>query len=143
MDKKKEDQVGDHVVGMLIDFINEEGCISPSLKDMVVMNVLASNLGVKSAVEFSLNQLKKHDSEYHVGGEELSMICVTVMMSSKVDSGLEEWLKKYLQYDQRLEMLDRAGRYRSLCGDHPELNRKLSALLGFDAQIDDEGLPIL
>lgn len=76
-------------------------------------------------------------------GDELALICVAVMMSSKVDSGLETWLKKYLQYDDRREVLQRASRYKGLYDTHPELEVKLRTLLGLQGPIDDDSLPIL
>lgn len=143
MDKKKEDQLPDRVVQMLIDFINEETCSYQSVLDIVLMNVLASSLGAKSAIEYSLRELKKVECEFRLGGDELTQICVAVMLSSKVDSGLEQWLKKFLQSDRREEQLSRSYHYMVLLQTHPELEIKLLELLGLREKAEDDALPIL
>jgi hypothetical protein len=143
VDKKKEEQLPDRVVQMLVDFINEESCSYKSVLDLVLMSVLASSLGSKSAVEYSLRELKRVDYDYRINGDDLTQICVVVMLSGKVDSGLEEWLKKFLQLDQRADYLWRSYHYRALLDTHPELEVKLLELLGKIDKVDDEGLHIL
>lgn len=145
MDKKTEEQVPDHVVQMLIDFINAEECTGRTILEYVILNVLASNLGAKSAVEHSLSELKKatSDYEYRANPEELTNVCVAVLMSSRVDSGLEAWLKKFLQSEQRSHGLTQSWHFQEVHEDHPELLVKLRELLETKKKADDAALPIL
>ena len=143
VDKKKEEQLPSNVVGMLIQFINEEDCSYKTVLDLVLLNVLASSLGCKSVVEHSLRDLKKIDHDNRVAGDELTNICVAVMLSGKVDSGLEEWLKKFLRSDGKAEYLHRSYHYRAVLESHPQLNVKLLELLGEKPKQDGDNLPIL
>jgi hypothetical protein len=143
VDKKKETELSDDIVEMLVDFINEEGCQAGTILDFVMLNILATSLGAKSAVEYSLNQIKKFEIDYPMRATELADICCAVMLSNKVDTGLEEWLKKYLKYDRRIDDLARSARYQEIVQDHPELRKKLEVLLGIGEQINDEGRPII
>lgn len=144
VDKKTEDNVPSTVVQMLIDFINEEECSGSTLLEWVQLNILASSLGAKSAIEYSLNELKKGTSDsYSVRARELTNICVAVLMSSRVDSGLEGWLKKFLQHDQRAEQLVNTHDFQDILEDHPELYTKVIELLDKKKKADDGALPIL
>ena len=138
LDKKSEDAVPNNVVQMLVDFINEESARSNSILDFVQMNILASNLGVKSAVEYSLSILKK-ELDHELTGVELTHICLAVMESSKVDDKLVEWLKKYLRFDGRVDRLVFNHFYRGVLEQKPELSVHLNQLMGFIEKDDSEG----
>lgn len=138
LDKKSEEAMPNHVIQMLIDFINEEQCGGKTLLDAVSMNILASNLGVKSAVEFSLGLLKKNEGDYRIYAPELTQICLAVMESSKVDDKLVEWLKKYLKYDGRADGLGVSPYYQEILYRKPELGIHLEQLLGRREKDDNE-----
>jgi hypothetical protein len=138
LDKKSEDAVPNNVVQMLVDFINEESCKSNSILDFVQMSILASNLGVKSAVEYSLGVLKK-EIDYEPSGVELTHICLAVLESSKVDEKLVEWLKRYLKYDGRADKLSFNPFYKGILQNKPELGVHLAQLLGFLEKDESEG----
>ena len=130
LDKKSEESVPNEVVQMLVDFINYEKCDGRTLLDVVSLNILASNLGVKSAVEFSLNLLKNHVLDYQMKAQELTDICLAVMESSKVEDKLVEWLKRYLKSDGREWQLVRSYEYQSMIARRPELDIHLAQLTG-------------
>jgi len=144
VDKKTEDNVPSHVVQMLIDFINAEQCSGTTILEYVQLNILASSLGAKSAIEYSLTELQKGISDdYLMRPKELTNICVAVLMSSRVDSGLESWLKKFLQHDHRAERLSVTIDFQNILDDHPELYTKLGELLERKKKADDGALPII
>ena len=138
LDKKSEETMPNHVVQMLVDFINTEHCRTTTLLDLVSMNVLASSLSVKSAVEHSLNLLKKYEIDYNIGGPELTQMCVTVLASGKVDDKLTEWLKKFLEYDGRWERLLRNEFYQTTLYRKPQLQIQIAQLIGLIEKDDGE-----
>jgi hypothetical protein len=139
LDKKSEEAVPNDVVQMLVDFINTERCDGRTLLDVVSMGILASNLGVKSAVEYSLNLLKRHELDYGTNSIELTHICLAIMESSKVDDKLVEWLKKYLKSDGREHLLGRSPYYHEILNRKPELGLHLMQLLGQLEKDDNVG----
>jgi len=139
LDKKSEEALPNNVIQMLVDFINTEKSDSRTLLDLVTLNILASNLGVKSAVEYSLNQLKRWEVDYRINAGELTEICLAVMESNKVDDKLVEWLKKYLKYDQRWHTLGRSTAFHEVCDRRPELVLHLEHLLGLREKDENEG----
>ena len=144
MDKKKEEEVPDHVVQILIDFINTEECNPKSLLDLVTMNILASILGVKSAVDYSLTLIKKFaDADRNISGSDLTDICGITMLSGKVDDGLKGWLKKFLTSHNRFYLLERYPTYAERVANHPELHTRLEEMLGLRDRQNDEGFRIL
>jgi hypothetical protein len=144
LEKKSEETVPNNVVEMLIDFINTEECNARTLLDLVTLNVLASNLGVKSMGEVYLSLLKKHEVDYRIGYHELTQMCVTVLLSGKVDDKLMEWLKKYLKYEERYSQLGRSLEYQNMRIRKPELEMKILQLLGLiEKDESEDGLRIL
>jgi len=120
LEKKKEDAVPDRVIDMLFSYINRESYTNTNLFDEVTLNILAHNVGAKSVVAYSLDRLKKYDGD--VGLQELTYIIASIVMSGKVDSGLKEWLKKYLKNDDRVNHLFYSGPWRSILLDRPEMH---------------------
>lgn len=144
MEKKKEDEIPNTVLDSLFSCINEEKVLSSaSAHDLVTLNVLASSLGVKSVMEKSLAQLKKQCADNIVSGSTLTGIVVTVMMSSKVDDGLRDWLKKYIKGWGLWEELQTFALYVRCVEDHPEIHTGLLELLGLRRKADGEGWRII
>lgn len=144
MEKKKEDEIPPAVLDCLFSCINEEQVLaSASAHDLVTLNVLASSLGVKSVMEKSLAQLKKQCADNIVSGSTLTGIVVTVMMSSKVDDALREWLKKYIKGWGLWEELQSFAMYIRCVEDHPEIHTGLLELLGLRRKADGEGWRII
>jgi hypothetical protein len=140
---KKEDLIPSSVIDSLFACINEERCPATNPHDLVTLNILASGLGVKSVVEKSLAQLKKSVADTIIQGGMLTQIVVTVMMSSKVDEGIKEWLKMYVKGWGLLEELESWPDYRRAVDAHPEIHTGLYELLGFRKPVGDEGYRIL
>lgn len=144
LDKKSEESFPNYVVQMLVDFINEESCKANTILDLVSLNVLASSLGVKSAVEFSLNQIKKHEYDRDIGAVELTDICVAVLLSSKVDDKITEWLKKHLKAGERWRELVQHHCWKQMIYRRPELEIQVGQLVGeFEKDDREDGLRIL
>ncbi|ESZ94569.1 hypothetical protein SBOR_5059 [Sclerotinia borealis F-4128] len=144
MEKKKEDEIPTTVLDSLFSCINEEKVLSSaSAHDLVTLNVLSSSLGIKSVMEKSLTQLKKQCSDNIVSGSTLTGIVVTVMMSSKVDEGLRDWLKKYIKGWGLWEELQGFATYIRCVEDHPEIHTGLLELLGLRRKADGEGYRII
>ncbi|KAB8296049.1 hypothetical protein EYC80_008857 [Monilinia laxa] len=144
MEKKKEDEIPNAVLDSLFSCINEEKVLgSASAHDLVTLNVLSSSLGVKSVMEKSLAQLKKQCADNIVSGSTLTGIVVTVMMSSKVDEALREWLKKYIKGWGLWEELQSFAMYIRCVEDHPEIHTGLLELLGLRRKADGEGWRII
>jgi hypothetical protein len=141
LDKKKEDVVPDRVIGMLVDFINCEDYKNSNVLDEVTLNILAHNVGAKSAVDYSLSRLKKLDID--VGIQDLTNIVGTIMMCSKVDAGLKAWLKKYLQNEERLYRLSCSIPWANLIMSRPEIEMETMRLLGRLREPEDEGFRML
>ncbi len=95
MEKKSQEEVPDKCVEMVISFINRETYKNSCLTDEVIVNVIASNAGAKSAQEYSLDRLKKWDLE-RVGQKEVGELIALVMCSGKVEDGLRQWLVGFL-----------------------------------------------
>ncbi|PQE33604.1 hypothetical protein CJF32_00003470 [Rutstroemia sp. NJR-2017a WRK4] len=140
---KKEDLIPTSVIESLFACINEERCPATNPHDLVTLNILASGLGIKSVVEKSLAQLKKSVADTIIQGAMLTQIVVTVMMSSKVDEGVKEWLKMYVKGWGLLEELEGWPDYRRAVDAHPEIHTGLYELLGFRKPVGDEGYRIL
>ncbi|RDL39449.1 uncharacterized protein BP5553_03789 [Venustampulla echinocandica] len=137
LDKKIEEVVPQRVVRMLVDFINyDDYNHEGGLLDEAKLNILATNVGAKSVIDFSLDFLKQN-IDCDVQAEDLCDIVTTVMMSDGVGDGLKEWLKKYLTPGQRLERLFYHESYAELMLDHPEVETKLEILLGVRRKEDD------
>jgi len=141
-DKKKEEQLPEHIIAMLIQFINEESCDYKTVFDLVLLNILAFTLGAKSACEYSMGQLKKLPYNHRMSSEQLTNICGTIILSAKVDDKLEEWLKTYLENDNNLRLLS-SPHFEYLVEEHPEVYRKILALTGRIKEADDSQLAIL
>ena len=139
LDKKSEVAVPNNVVQMLVDFINSEGCDARTLLDVACMNILASSLAVKSAVDFSLGLLKKYDVHYNMDTSELTQICLAIMESSKVDDKLVAWLKKYLTLGERWYQLQRSHPFQDMIRRKPQLRIHLAQLIGEMEKDENEG----
>jgi hypothetical protein len=138
LDKRKDEVVPDRIVKLLIDCINEESCEAQTLHELVGMNILASNVGAKSAVEYSLRELhSKWRGNYDLKGEELAQICASILLSGKVESGLEDWLKKILKHEEIMQLLQYSGRCLDLFHRHPDVKTKLEILLGLFPEEDE------
>ena len=130
MEKKSEEEIPDRVVDMLISFINRDRYDNNSLVDEVKLNILASNVGAKSAVDHSLSRLKQ--SGLKEGSDNICKIISLITMSAKVDGGLKTWLEKELKADDRwlYEELNRDFKFQRLCEDLPEAVVELQRIMG-------------
>lgn len=141
MDKKKEDVVPDRVVEMLVEFINREQYTCSDILDEVTLNILASNTGSKSAGDYSLSRLKKWDRR--ISAEKLLPVVVTVLMSSKVDDGLKNWLKKLLEdgwqeEDRRVSRREIGSVFEILACQRMDVALEVERLLGIRSGKEDE-----
>jgi hypothetical protein len=143
VEKKSEEELPDSVIQMLVDFINEESCESNSAVDLVGLNILASNLGYKSAVEYSLEKLKKIETDSLIMADELTRICGTITMSGKVDVGLETWLKKFIRNHCAWPMLEASRKFQILVRNHPEVYTRLETIMGWRENENVLGLMIM
>ncbi|KAM3083796.1 hypothetical protein ACMFMF_001160 [Clarireedia jacksonii] len=141
--QKKEELIPSSVIDSLFSCINEEKCPSSNPHDLVTLNILASGLGIKSVMEKSLAQLKTSVANTIIQGAMLTQIVVTVMMSSKVDDGVRDWLKMYVRGWGLLEELESWPDYRRAVDAHPEIHTGLYELLGLRKPVGDEGYRIL
>jgi hypothetical protein len=71
---------------------------------------------------------------------ELADITGTVMLSSKVDEGLKEWLKTMLKQCRREISL--TDEWLMICYEHPEVDKHVLELLGRIPPPEDERLRI-
>lgn len=143
VDKKSDEELPEHILQLLIDFINEESCESETPLDLVGLNLLASNLSYKSAVEASLQQLKNLDARYF-NPDVLVKVCGTITMSGKVDEALESWLKKFLRDHDGVYVLNNTRSYRVLTAHYPEVQTRLETLMGLrDKDNNTLGLMIM
>ncbi|KAK6584846.1 hypothetical protein PZA11_003070 [Diplocarpon coronariae] len=148
MEKKKEDDVPERVVDMLISWINREQYPNEDLFDEVTLHILASNVGCKSIQEQSLKKLK--GMEENLDPAELFRIVGTVYLSSKVDKDLKGWLVKLLRKGygpaqipmwRCLEECD--DRYMTMMIQRPEIKAEVYRALGFWSEPNDEGFRTL
>jgi hypothetical protein len=95
MEKKTEDEVPERVVDMLISFINREEYSNSDVLDEVILNILASNVGAKSTVDYSLSRIK--DCGFPPNGRLICGVITLITQSGKVDDGLKKWLEKELK----------------------------------------------
>jgi hypothetical protein len=130
MEKKSEEEIPDRVVDMLISFINRDRYDNNSLLDEVKLNILASNVGAKSAVDYSLGRLKQ--SGLNDGSENICKIIPLITQSGKVDAGRKKWLEKELKADDRwlYDELNRDVNFLKLCQDFPEAVVELERIMG-------------
>lgn len=143
VDKKSEEELPDNVIQMLVDIINEESCESNSAIDLVGLNILGSNLGYKSAVDYSLQELKKIESDGLIMADELTKICGTITMSGKVHEGLEAWLKRFIRNHDAWHMLQTSQKFRLLIANHPEVETRLETIMGWRENENELGLMIM
>ena len=135
MEKKKEEDVPDRVIDMLISFINREEYTNENLLDEVTLNIVASNVGAKSAADYSLGRLKKVDCD--IPAIDLCHVIKLITQSSRVDDGLKKWLVKYLKADNRDWRLAGSSAYRQLEVDRPEVVAELERMMGVRGDVDD------
>lgn len=143
VDKKSEEELPESVIQLLIDFINDESCDSDAALDLVGLNILASNLGYRSAVDSSLQQLKKLDGKYLIRIDELAKICGAITMSGKVDEGIESWLKKSLRDEDTFHALESSRQFRVLVANHPEVWTRLQMIMGWRDKDNELGLMVM
>jgi hypothetical protein len=143
VDKKSEEEVPDHVVQMLVDFINKESCDSNTALDLVGLNILASNLRAKSAMEYSLQRLKDVEFDYPIRAAELTKICGTITMSGGVDEGLETWLRKFIQTNDALRILESSQSFHTLLSGNPEVWTRLEKIMGWRERENELGLMVM
>ncbi|CZR57239.1 uncharacterized protein PAC_07129 [Phialocephala subalpina] len=118
MEKKTQEEVPDRVVNMLVSFINRERYVNDDPLDEVTLNILASNVGAKSVVEHSMDQLKKLEKNIDVTNI-VDIIC-TIMESSGVIDKLTDWLKDILCEESGCQL-----RFIWEVMDLPEYNKKI------------------
>jgi hypothetical protein len=140
MEKKSQEEVPDRVVDMLISYINREEYSNNSVFDEVTLNILASNVGAKSAVDYSLARLKDC---LDVDDEELSLIIALILLSGKVNDGLRKWLANYLKDGDRISYLEGSRSFQGVIDEKPELYPELQRLLGLRVDRDPSLLRIL
>lgn len=141
-DKKNDKILPDEVIRHLINIINDTPIGASSVLDLVTLNILANSVGVKSAVKSSLEFLDTFTSRNPPSGNDLVQICASIFLSSKVDDGLMNWIKKYLKDFGTIELTDASG-WRGLVRDHPEITVAIETLLGMREKPDDDGLRML
>ncbi len=141
MDKKTEEEVPDRVVDMLISFINCEAYENKDPLDEVTLNVLASNVGAKSVVEFSQGRMK--DLERRVNEDNLVDIVCTIMRSSNVNDSMKKWLEKYLRKGDGWMFLNDLKDFNRVIRDHPEVMVELEVMLGLRGKPQDDGQRVL
>ena len=138
MDKKKEDDVPDKVVDMLISWINRENYSNKDPFDEVTLNILASNVGCKSILEHSLGRLKKMERD--IEPDEWVRIIGTVYLGNKVDDGLKKWVCKFFKESRRWEILIEQYEYKIMRQERPEVHRDFFTGMGLMPEPDDNGL---
>ena len=145
LDKKPEEAFPNYVVELLVKFINEECCSAKCVLDLVSLGVLASSLNVKSAIEFSLSQIKKHEYAHGwIDTAELADICVAILLSGKVDDKLVEWLKKHLTAGYRWRDMVESTYWTRMVERRPELELQVGQLVGAIPKDErEDGLRIL
>jgi len=147
-DKKNEKTIPNEVIRYLVCIVNDVPISPSSILDLITLNILASNVGVKSAVKSSQDYIDRYTSDdgngryIGLGGNELVEICASIFLSSRVDDGLTEWLKGYLKRNGAAQKMASASGFRSLERDHPEVIVSLETLLGMREKPDDDGLRI-
>jgi hypothetical protein len=138
MEKKKDEQVPDRVVEMLINFINGEDYENHDALDEVRLNILASNVGCKSAVQHSLGRLKAAK----IGPEVLAHLSGTIFLCSKVEGELKTWWHKCTKDEQVMQEVIRQPIWRHTYETHPEVGVEIEKMRGIRAPDEDEGIPI-
>jgi hypothetical protein len=138
VDKKSQETIPDHVINMLISFINFESYINDSMLDEVTLNVLASNISAKSAFEHSLANLKNH-VDVDISDKMLCEICATVLCSDRVDDKLKDWLKEYMtKVPERQVYLGDSQEWQEMRVEMPEVEARLRELLGLKQPVDEK-----
>ncbi|KAH8801704.1 hypothetical protein F5884DRAFT_524900 [Xylogone sp. PMI_703] len=144
MEKASEDAVPDRIVCLLISFINEEKFQADSLHDLITLNILASNVGAKSVVDYSMDEINRWDIDRDLSLHALVDIVVTIMLSGKVEQALQDWLRKYLKYNDRWsQMVHHQWYHARVMSSRPEVDIRLRILMGYRSAMDDEGFRIL
>ncbi|KAF8852638.1 hypothetical protein BDZ45DRAFT_678233 [Acephala macrosclerotiorum] len=134
MEKKSQEEVPDRVVNMLVSFVNLENYRNDDPLDEITLNILASNVGAKSVVEHSMDQVKK--LEKNVNLDNIVDIICTVMESSGVIDRLTDWLKDILcqdgcRHEKFIEdVMDLAEYLKKIYKPNPNLHLKLSVMTG-------------
>lgn len=149
-DKKNDKTVPNEVVRHLVCIINDVPISPSSILDLVTLNILASNVGVKSAVKSSQEYIDRYTSNgngtdrdgWGLSGDELVEICASIFLSSKVDDELTDWVKGYLKKGGAADRMARASGFRGLERNHPEVVVSIETLLGLREKPDDDGLRI-
>ena len=126
VDKKSEETIPDRVLELLEHFVNNDEYKTCNLSDEVALNIVGTNVGAKSVVEYSLKSISKRDV---VRLNELIPVIASILLSGRVDDGLREWLKKQLKYDSRADSLPGHPAWESLQHSHPEVERRVLELL--------------
>ncbi|KUJ22017.1 uncharacterized protein LY89DRAFT_715021 [Mollisia scopiformis] len=130
LDKKSDEEVPMRVVDMLVAFINKEEYCNYDPLDEATLCILASNVGAKSVVEHSLNEIKKQDREVTAGN--VVDIIITIMLSSNVPDKLKEWLQQYLDAPGRwIEVNTLPDFQRKIYFELPETYMDLERMLGY------------
>jgi len=147
-EKKNDKTVPNEVIRHMVCLINDLPISPSSILDLVTLNILASNVGVKSAVKSSQDYIERYTSgdasgrDSGLGGNELIEICASIFLSSRVDDGLMEWVKEYLKKGGAADRMAKASGFRALERDHPEVIVSIETLLGMREKPDDDGLRI-
>ncbi|KIN04313.1 hypothetical protein OIDMADRAFT_178357 [Oidiodendron maius Zn] len=143
VEKKSEEELPNEVIQMLVDCINDEPGELNSAINLVGLNILASNLGCRSAVEDSLQELKKIESDSLIRADELTKICGTITMSGKVDDRLQAWLKRFICKHDAWHLLQNSQKFRLLVTRHPEVKTRLETIMGWRDNEDEFGFMIM
>ena len=142
VDKKKEKALPNQVIQYLVDLINDEGVSSRDLLDLVTLNILASNMAVKSVMASSLKLVEEEGKKTWATEKQMTEIIGCIFLSSKVDDGLKEWLKEYAREHKATDQLRFCTEWRKLIDDHPDVATQLAELLGLRPAPDDSGIRI-
>lgn len=136
MEKKKESDVPDRVVDLLLQFINREHYDNSNLLDEVTICILASNVGAKSALEHSVGRLKKLEEDIHLRIDPNNIVDIIgcILLSSKVDAKVTDWLKNFLgQLGEKMDLREifYSRKYLELDEEHPEVYVAVSQMMGW------------
>jgi len=138
LEKKSVEAIPKNVVEDLVEFINTEECRGTAVDDLVALSILASNVGAKSVVDASLARIKEVTSTRTVDCRMLANICVTIVKSSKVDSGLKSWLKTYLTTVVQWADFFQSYPFLDVIYDCPDVQMELEILLGVRSNKEDK-----
>ncbi|KAL3423202.1 hypothetical protein PVAG01_04949 [Phlyctema vagabunda] len=139
MDTKRESEVPDFMVDMLIKCVNDDSYTCTNILDDVTLYLLASSVGAASVKETAAAHIQAFDlATTRVWPEDLIMVTVTVLCSDKTDDLLREWLKNLLSSDPAVAaFVDGCLRSPGMCLERPE------AVVAYERLVNPNRFPSL